>query len=309
MTAASVRKRSRLQPDGRTAVVNDARRSPRFAAAWAAAPYALTTIILSMATACHYLTEPLPDRADPFNPPAVYTRWWAMTEACSGRTGDLAAIHWYQVPGAWEIRLHDGREAAGYEEPSSDRIVLAGDQVNAGPVVRHEMLHALLGQPGHPEAQFRGACAGLVEPPGNPWALPTHDYANLPPESLSVATDAELLPRETDGGRWLTVLVTVLNPRGNAVLVAAPGNAAKPPTFGYLLRGPSGGYEGGEVANDSSVLFFRPFETKRWLFEFRVGSATAMGFIGLDSLGPGAYRVQGDYARHSSSPATVVVSP
>jgi hypothetical protein len=309
MTAASVSKKSRPHRNERTTLVIDTLRSPRCAAAWSAALYALTVLLLSTATACHYLTEPLPEGTEPFSPPAVYARWWAMTEACSGRTGDLATIHWYQVPGAWEIRVHDGRAAAGYEEPSSDRIVLAGDQVNAGSVVRHEMLHALLRQPGHPDAQFRGACAGLVEPPGNPWPLPTREYAELSPESLSVATDAELLPREADGGRWLTVLVTVLNPRGNAVLVAAPGNAVTPPTFGYLLRGPTGGYQGGEVANDSSVLFFGPFETKRWLFEFKVGSATAMGFNGLDSLGPGTYQVRSGYGWHWSLPDTVDVTP
>lgn len=272
-------------------------------------PLGVAAVAICGLMGCRLATEPLPPSAESFEAPAVYARWWALTEACSGRTGDLAAIHWFQVPGRWDFPTSDGREVSGYTEWRRDRIVLAGDLVYDGATVRHEMLHALLRQSGHPDAQFRGSCAGLVGLPGTPWFLPTEDYAHLPPDSLVVAIDAELLPRETDGERWLSALVTVRNSRGRAALVAAPGDAVTPRSFGYLLRGPSGGYQGGVVATDSSVLFFEPFETKRWLFEFRVGTATALGFVGIDSIGPGTYQVQGDYATRWSVPATVEVSP
>jgi hypothetical protein len=252
------------------------------------------------------VTTPLPPNSDPLEPPAVYARWWAMTEACSGRSGDLAAVRWYRAPGR-EFAFH-GRPAGGFWSPRGNRIVLTEALVEHGASVRHEMLHALLRTGGHPRSQFLGACAPLVvcggvclEEAG--WRAP-RDYALLPPDSLDVDSRAELAPREADGGRYLMLLVTVRNPRGRAVLVAAPGNARTPPTFGYDLRGPKGGLAGGLVATDSSTLFFQPFETKGWLFEFRVGSGLG-GFV----LVPGAYHVQGGYARRRSAYDTIAVSP
>ena len=49
-------------------------------------------------------------------------------------------------------------------EPEADHhvAVLAGEQVGNGMVVRHEMLHELLGRGDHPAAYFQVRCAGLV---------------------------------------------------------------------------------------------------------------------------------------------------
>ena len=50
--------------------------------------------------ACESLVAPaLPDGATVLTPPPVYARWWAMTEACSRRTGDLSAVTWYVATG------------------------------------------------------------------------------------------------------------------------------------------------------------------------------------------------------------------
>src|SRR5687767_13898568 len=50
--------------------------------------------------ACSSLVDPdLPVNARQFTPPPVYARWWAMTQACSGLSGDLASVSWYVVPG------------------------------------------------------------------------------------------------------------------------------------------------------------------------------------------------------------------
>lgn len=251
----------------------------------------------------------LPANAERFAPPAVYERWWAMTEACSGRSGDLGGVRWYRVPGSRFI--YRGQPAAGYTSRYTNRIVLAEQGIERGAIVRHEMLHALLRRGGHPRSQFLGACASLLYCQGicirdaGAWHLPRQDYVVLPPESLDVASRAELLPRESDGQRWLTLMVAVRNPRGHAVVVAAPGDSVTPPTFGYDLRRLSGGgISGGEVAIDSSTLFFQSFETKEWLFEFLVTSD-----LNEYHISPGKYLIRGDYARRSPVFDTIAVTP
>jgi len=259
-------------------------------------------------TACDLITAPLPPNAQPFAPPAVYARWWAMTEACSGRSGDLGAVRWYSVRGSRFI--FRGQAVAGYWNSSTNRIVLAEDIVEEGDMVRHEMLHALLRRPVHPRSQFLGSCASLVSCQGictkddGAWQLPRSDYVVLPPDSLNVAVSADLLPRESDGERWFALEVSVRNAGAYAVLVAAPGDRVTPPTFGYDLRGPLGGIGGGEIESDSSTLFFQPFETKRWLFEFRVSSD-----LSEHRVTPGSYLVRGDYGRHRSADTTITISP
>ena len=271
-------------------------------------PVGLTTltvfvVVYSMA-ACSLMTAPLPPNAERFTPPAVFSRWWAMTEACSGRSGDLRAVSWYRVPRA-QIALGD-QSVAGYWSRNANRIVLAEPFIDDGATVRHEMLHALLQTGKHPRSQFLGACASLVGGGGTtePWRAPRIDYVILPPESLEVGSHAELLPPESDGQRWLALEVSVRNPRSSAVVVAAPGDPVTPPTFGYDLRGPSGGISGGEVATDSSSLFFQPFETKKWLLEFRVASDLSEYHVS-----PGSYLVRGGYARRWSAYETIGVSP
>jgi hypothetical protein len=231
-----------------------------------------------------------------------------MTEGCSGRSGDLGAVHWYRVPGSRFI--FRGQPVAGYWNSSTNRIVLAEDAIEQGDMVRHEMLHALLRRPGHARSQFLGSCASLVSCQGicikdeGVWHLPRSDYAVLPPDSLNVAARAELLPRESDGERWFALEISVQNGGARALLVAAPGASATPHSFGYDLRGPSGGLGGGEIAADSSTLFFQPFETKKWLFEFRVSSD-----VSEHHITPGSYLVRGDYGRHRSPDATITISP
>jgi hypothetical protein len=257
--------------------------------------------------ACSLITGSLPAGTEPFVPPAVYTRWWVMTEACSGRSGDLGAVHWYRVPGSQFV--DDGRVAAGAWNQSGNRILLAQKSLEQGPLVRHEMLHALLQSGRHPRSQFLGACASLVVCQGiclkdaGPWEAPRQDFVVLPPESLDVASRADLLPRESDGQRWFTLEVTVRNSRASAVVVAAPGDAVTPPTFGYDLLGPSGGTSGNEIATDSSTLFFQPLEAKQWLFEFRVTSDPSDYHVT-----PGMYLVRGAYARHWTAYDSIAVS-
>ena len=233
-----------------------------------------------------------------------------MTEACSGYTRDLAAVRWYKVPGPQFT--HNGQEVGGYYNIRNNQIVLAEDYVESGELVRHEMLHALLRKEGHPRAQFLGACASRVPCQGScvsdagAWHDPS-PFTVMSSDSLDVSAEATLLPPETDGQRWFALEVSVKNSRAGAVVVAAPQDIVPPPSFEFDLRTASlGGISGGEVALDSSTIFFKPGETKRWLFEFKVAAD-----LSASHVPPGSVLARGGYgyARHWSPYQAVTIAP
>lgn len=282
------------------------RTSCRAEANWLAVIALGTIMIASAFGACSLIVGPMPADAEPFDPPAVFTRWWAMMEACSGHSGDMAAVRWYRVPGSSFI--HDGQSVGGFWRTPGNRIVLAEGGIDNGTLVRHEMLHALLQKLTHTRAHFFEACAPLVTCSkgcvgAEPWSPPTEDYVILPPDSLEIDSEAELLLPEADGERWLALTVTVRNTRGHAVVVASSGDARRPWTFSFHLQGPEGGLSTEYQADDSSRLFFQPYETKRWLYEFRVDSALTMYTVTT-----GSHLVRGGYARRWAGYDTVIVS-
>lgn len=96
-----------------------------------------------------------PEGAVPYDPPPIYQQWWRETEACSGRRGSLQSIDWAYIPG-YAFSCPSGR-CVGRWEPSS-RIYVAEAYRRDELVVRHEMLHALLGRAGHPNPPFGIGC-------------------------------------------------------------------------------------------------------------------------------------------------------
>ena len=73
---------------------------------------AILSLVVGMA--CGYMGDPpLPPDAKPFVPPAVYTRWWAMVESCSGVERPLDKVQWYAVPGTLRDP-HSGDVIEGY---------------------------------------------------------------------------------------------------------------------------------------------------------------------------------------------------
>jgi hypothetical protein len=87
--------------------------------------------------------------------PDVYRTWWNKTQTCSGLSGDFDRVEWLVVPGDG-FTCSSGKCAGHWE--SDHRIFIAGDWVNNEMVVRHEMLHDLLGRPGHPNPPFGKGC-------------------------------------------------------------------------------------------------------------------------------------------------------
>ena len=103
--------------------------------------------------------DDLPAGAEPMAAMDAYANWWSATEACAGIDGDLTRVEWYVVPGARSFQTDVG-EKVGLWIKSGDRraIVIAGEFVSHEMVVRHEMLHDLLGREGHPDEYFAGRC-------------------------------------------------------------------------------------------------------------------------------------------------------
>lgn len=92
--------------------------------------------------------------------------WWNALEECSGRTGDLAAVKWRTVPGYAVII--DGQGFDGYWLKDQNAVVFGEEQFVAanrrGHVIRHELLHALLQNAGHPTEFFGRKCRRLIVP-------------------------------------------------------------------------------------------------------------------------------------------------
>jgi hypothetical protein len=281
--------------------------------------------------ACETLTDPaLPDAATILTPPPVYARWWGMTEACSGLQRDMSAVTWYVATGS--LSISDGKDdnLAGYYSPASNRIVLADSANLAGGVIRHEMLHALLGPSvgGHPRDQFLGRCAGTVDciggcltdagpPPPPDAAADTVDPSVL---ELTGTVDPIAPSRAIDDG-WFTFTIMATNPRATPIIVKLKpsGDAGPPVSFSWTAHclptiapcGNLGGTLRDERADDAaSATRFAAGETKRFVVDFQIGRPINV-YWGLPS---GAYAFTGYFngrypALAKSTPDTVMVGP
>jgi hypothetical protein len=96
-----------------------------------------------------------PEGDVPMNPPAVYREWWAKTEACSGISKPFEQVRWYEIEGEG-FPCPSGTCAGRWQKEHT--IYLASRWAQHEMVVRHEMLHALIGEPGHPPELFEQAC-------------------------------------------------------------------------------------------------------------------------------------------------------
>ena len=90
-----------------------------------------------------------------------YATWWRATEDCSGLAGDLARIRWFVVPET-DSFVYRGDLYDGYWWDQVHWITLASARVADGAIVRHEMLHDLLGRGDHPAEYFQRRCGTIV---------------------------------------------------------------------------------------------------------------------------------------------------
>jgi hypothetical protein len=96
-----------------------------------------------------------PEGDQPMEAPPEYRAWFAQTEACSGRTGDFDRIVWHVVDGE-SFECPSGRCVGRWN--NDHHIYIASAYLKHELVVRHEMLHDLLGRPGHPDPPFGNGC-------------------------------------------------------------------------------------------------------------------------------------------------------
>jgi hypothetical protein len=101
----------------------------------------------------------LPPGAVEMAAPAIYREWSDRTEACSGLNRSFSSVKWYVVPGVESFQTEKGPKVGLWlSKAGTDRIVIAGEYRNSEMVVRHELLHHLLGQEGHPDGYFVTRC-------------------------------------------------------------------------------------------------------------------------------------------------------
>lgn len=129
----------------------------------------LTFLTLS---ACGAPTEPsidrdLRSRAVPIPLSEEMRGWWTEMEACTGRTRDVDALHFAVVevqadPFHYYFETSHGHALGVYYEQHA-LIIFAEGFERMDRVVKHEMVHALIGaKAGHPDHYFRGVCGQLM---------------------------------------------------------------------------------------------------------------------------------------------------
>lgn len=119
----------------------------------------LRLLALTLLGACSSLGfEAEVSNKTPLAPLEVYASWWAATEACSDLQGDMERITWYTATGI----TGDGKLASGrWSEPHDIILVLGYEETER--IVRHEMLHDLLGgDPDHTASAWQ-RCDLLVD--------------------------------------------------------------------------------------------------------------------------------------------------
>jgi hypothetical protein len=269
-------------------------------------------LLIFVAIACHEVTAALPPSSQRYTPPPVYQLWWEMTEACSGHTGSLSAIQWYVVPGADSIS--DGSDAvAGYWSSGDNRIVLIDAGQFNGPLVRHEMLHALIRVDGHPRSEFVERCGGIVDcrvtcvgdagPPPTPPAGTPH----VPPDSLVLGIELQpTTPGVNTFDGYFTIAVTARNPADHPVIamLQPSGNGDPSVSFTCSLQGAGGRLSFTSWAWDPEATYFAAGETKRQVFDLVEGTAPGVANIGL-----GEFAAHGAFGAGQGITETIELTP
>jgi hypothetical protein len=272
---------------------------------------AVCLALVILAAACTEVLA-LPDGSERFDPPAEYQLWWNMTKSCSGLGGSLSDVNWFVVPGAETL---DGarHEIAGEWFEQGNRIVVAGNSQFDGGLVRHEMLHALVGATNHPRVQFLERCAGYVFcaneciRDAGPAPVPPDGTPVVSPNTLEIGIELQPAPvNPSDFEGYFTFIVTAHNPANHAVITdLSPPPGMRGISFSYVLITDAHLLTGSNFnfAYDREETYFRAGETKRAVFDMFVGDYLRGG------LGPGSYAAYGYFGNAISSPATFVILP
>lgn len=251
----------------------------------------ILVLAASLLVACQ-LSEPFPFPSESlrlYSPPMpLYTLWWEAVEACAGRTASLANVSWYVTqPGQLLVVRGDTLDGAWFAD--GNRIALFR---GVGPVVRHEMLHAILRDGTHPAAMFAGRCSGYV----------VFDGADLYQVPAADTIRAPTLREDS----VLTISVELYRPRSG--LLAYDGNLL------YVVKienqGPAGWVDTADgvlaYVEDTILGLGGGFQVRSKRVFFRQGAVHTFlvdGQIPLYAVDE--FRVQAGFAR-ARSPVTVI---
>ena len=268
--------------------------------------------LLSLAiVVCSSATEPkLPNDAEEFSPPPVYSTWWNMTQACSRLTGSVSGVTWYSTA---EV-VHDlstGDVIAGYWVSGSNRVVLNSSVMMDGGIVRHEMLHALIQHGGHPRSQFLGNCAGTVDceracaADAGPYPNPPETPLHVGTESIEITmlVDPATPTHAVDAGRF-SITVMTHNLTSHWVTVTPASGVDPNQTFSVDVHGANGATGRSQMSVDQSERIFAPGETKKHVFDLVIGD-----YPFSNQLLPGDYVVRGGFAGWWSADKAFTISP
>jgi hypothetical protein len=259
--------------------------------------------------ACADILGPrIPTAAVRIEPLPVYAEWWRMTEQCSGRTGEFRRIEWYVMPGVSGFSSGDLAHVQGMI--TGNRIVIADSSLRHGRLVRHEMLHALIGVNGHPRADFIGRCGLIVACqgpcPSEAEAPPAPDLAlSVPDSALDVTASVwPSSPSDSILGGYFRLTISARNPHNHPIVVqlAPSGDAGPPVAFRFRFE------QSGFIAiNDDRAWFpemtrFAPGERKDMVYDFWV----APNFPGLYS---GTYRFSAGFGDSWAPTFPVTIQP
>lgn len=240
-------------------------------------------MLCAAAVACGLeVKSDFPATAVPLATPILYRSWWQIVEQCSGRKRPIDAVRWYHVkPGELTIR---GETAAGAWFVDGNRIVLTAGTLREGPLVRHEMLHAILETGDHPKEFFQQRCGAELACGGEcleKSILPNAHRLSLEQLDVSVALYPPVPSVGALDGR-VTAIVTVRNPAtGNAYVSAGQFDqplcavgvrieAVDEPQWTKWVCG-------WIPFTDDARLYLRPNEARRLVLDFDIRTRIATG--------------------------------
>lgn len=116
--------------------------------------YGLLVVLAGVVGGCSIFTGPRsdwPPNVYQFAPPPSYAADWQQMEACAGITADFDRVTWFRSDSLLDV---PGLGAFGISDWHHHRIALDAQSVNDDVVVRHEILHELLQEDGHPVEYF-----------------------------------------------------------------------------------------------------------------------------------------------------------
>lgn len=139
----------------------------------------LALFFLYASLGCAHPFEPDVDIVE-FEAPAWYADTWVALELCTGLDGTFHRVRWFRTTTARLIPFR-GKNYRGLANVAWYRIIIAWPFVDSSSLVQHEIIHLLLGEPGHDPGHD-----------GPEWACvkSEHDFSSRVAKTLQLGYDS-----------------------------------------------------------------------------------------------------------------------